>query len=172
MCSTATLIRNSCCFLEEKYYYRNTEGDRVGGCGRLRSSDGGSRCEGFLCKVHKPWQEFKTYLSFCISCLTWVFGSFLSDHMQASLATSSASRTKSYFRTASFFPGSHPYPRRPRHQIVLVVPPELGEFYCNVKRRKLMQELTLDGRIVEMSTLFPLDLVTIASGNNSLASLL
>lgn len=31
---------------------------------------------------------------------------------------------------------------------------------------------TLDGRIVEMSTLFPLDLVTIASGNNSLASLL
>ena len=35
-----------------------------------------------------------------------------------------------------------------------------------------MQELTLDGRIVEMSTLFPLDLVTIASGNNSLASLL
>jgi len=31
---------------------------------------------------------------------------------------------------------------------------------------------TLDGKIVEMSTLFPLDLVTIASGNNSLASLL
>lgn len=31
---------------------------------------------------------------------------------------------------------------------------------------------TLVGRIVEMSTLFPLDLVTIASGNNSLASLL
>lgn len=54
-----------------KIYYLDTEGDRVGRRCRLRSSDRGCGCEGFLCKVHKPWPKFIIYLS--RSCL-WYLG--------------------------------------------------------------------------------------------------